>query len=112
MPHDVQAPTVLPKHRTYLGGCECGAVRYAIELDLGRRDARTLSVWEHSAPPAGFRLIAGHESLVGYQFSREEVHHFFCVGCQTRAFSLRAPGQAAYYSVDLKALRGVAANTV
>lgn len=92
------------KRRTYLGACDCGAVRYAIELDVKGRDARTGSVWEQSAPASDFRLLDGHENVIGYQFAREDVHHFFCARCQTRAFSLSAPEGAAYYSVDLKAL--------
>lgn len=100
-----------PKQRTYLGTCECGAVRYAIALDLAAQDPRTRSVWEHSAPAPQFRLLLGHESLIGYQFAREDAHHFFCTRCNMRAFSLCAPEGAAYYSVDLKALRGLPANT-
>jgi hypothetical protein len=100
------------KRRTYLGACDCGAVRYAIELDVKERDARTGSVWEQSAPASSFRLLDGYESVIGYQFAREDVHHFFCARCQTRAFSLCAPGGAAYYSVDLKALCGPALSSL
>jgi hypothetical protein len=110
MPQDSHAKPAAAQARTYLGTCECGLIRYNIELVLGTPDARTRSVWEHSAPPSGFRLLAGHEHLIGYQFAREDVHHFFCIACQARAFSLCAPEQAAYYCVDLKALRGLAAN--
>jgi hypothetical protein len=110
MPQHADPVAAGAKRSTYLGACDCGAVRYAIELDLKGCDARTGSVWEQSAPASSFRLLDGYESVIGYQFAREDVHHFFCVRCQTRAFSLCAPGGAAYYSVDLKALRGLAAN--
>lgn len=108
MPQHPEPVAAGAKRPTYLGACDCGAVRYAIELDLKGRDTRTGSVWEQSAPAASFRLLTGHESVIGYQFAREDAHHFFCARCQTRAFSLSAPEGAAYYSVDLKALRGPA----
>jgi hypothetical protein len=88
----------------YLGGCDCGSVRYEVELTLRERDPRTRSVWEHSVPPRRFRLLRGHESLIGYQFADENVHHFFCTRCQGRAFSHCAPEQSeSYYTIDLKA---------
>lgn len=94
-----------PGRRRYLGGCDCGWVRYEVELSLCERDPRTRSVWEHSVPPARFRLAHGHDSLIGYQFADENVHHFFCTRCQGRAFSHCAPEERrGYYTFDLKAL--------
>ena len=91
--------------RTYLGGCDCGSVRYGVEIELCERDARTQSVWEHSVPPLRFRLHMGHDCLVGYQFAAENAHHFFCTRCQARAFSHYAPElSVGYYSIDLKTL--------
>jgi hypothetical protein len=110
MTQHAEPRTAAPKRRTYLGACECGAIRYAIALDLAAHDPRTRSVWEHSAPANSFRLLLGHESLIGYQFAREDAHHFFCMRCDIRAFSLCAPEGAAYYSVDVKALRSAPAN--
>jgi hypothetical protein len=91
--------------RTYFGGCDCGAVRYQVELELRARDPRTQSVWEHSVSPQRFQLQTGHDSLIGYQFAAESAHHFFCMRCQARAFSHVAPELGAgYYTFDLKAL--------
>lgn len=89
---------------TYVGGCECRLIRFAVELDPRARDARTGSVWEHSVSPLSFRLLAGQESVVGYQFAAEEAHHFFCTRCSARVFSHWAPDGGSYYSVDLKSL--------
>ena len=94
-----------PRPRSYLGGCDCGQVRYEVQLTLSERDPRTRSVWEHSVAPQHFKLHSGHESVIGYQFSAENVHHFFCTRCQARAFSHCAPNQReGYYTIDLKAL--------
>jgi hypothetical protein len=109
MSHHAESAGPGPKRRPYLGGCDCGAVRYAVELDLAGRDPRTNSVWERSVPPSAFRLLRGQEHVIGYQFSAEDAHHFFCARCQARVFSLRAPEGAASYSVDLKALLGPSA---
>lgn len=110
MSHPAESVAPGPKRRTYLGSCDCGAVRYAVQLDLAGRDPRTGSVWERSVPSSGFRLLRGQESVIGYQFSAEDAYHFFCTCCQTRAFSLSAPGGAAAYSVDLKALSSAGPN--
>ena len=93
------------RSRSYFGGCDCGSVRYEVQLELCERDARTRSVWEHSVAPRHFKLHGGHESLIGYQFAAENVHHFFCTRCQARAFSHCAPEhREGYYTIDLKAL--------
>lgn len=115
MAHDLKPPTGSASgatHRRYFGGCECRIVRYTVELDIAARDVQTGSVWEHSARPSSFRLMAGQESVIGYQFAAEDAHHFFCVGCSTRVFSLWAPEGAARYSVDLKSLYGAELGTL
>jgi hypothetical protein len=97
----------LPAHgpRLYVGRCECGAIRYRVELDLTQHDVRTGSVWERSIIASGFRLQTGHESLIGYQFAAQNAHHFFCTCCKTRAFSHHEPElESGYYTIDVKAL--------
>ena len=94
-----------PRRQCFVGGCDCGHVRYEVELSLNERDPHSRSVWERSVPPGCFVLQRGHDSLIGYQFADEDAHHFFCTRCQVRAFSHCAPEQhAGYYTVDLKAL--------
>jgi hypothetical protein len=109
MSHHAESVAPGPKRRTYLGGCDCGAIRYTVELDPAGRDPRTGSVWERSVPASDFRVLHGQEHVVGYQFSAEDAYHFFCTRCQARTFSLRAPEGDASYSVDLKALLGPSA---
>jgi hypothetical protein len=101
------SPAAGRPRRSYVGGCDCGRVRYEVQLTLHARDPRTRSVWEHSVAPHHFVLHSGHESLIGYQFAAENVHHFFCTRCQARAFSHCAPSERdGYYTIDLKALYG------
>jgi hypothetical protein len=72
--------------RTYEGSCHCGAVRFAIDSDFPeltmcdcsicrRRNALMVKVHESC-----FRLIAGEEHLVLYQFHTHTAKHYFC-GC-------------------------------
>lgn len=101
------ARTPLPAHgaRPYVGRCECGAIRYRVELDLMEQDARTRSVWERSILASRFQLKTGHESLIGYQFAAQNAHHFFCTRCKARAFSHHEPElESGYYTIDVKAL--------
>ena len=98
-------PAATTASRLYRGGCQCGAVHYEVRLDLGRPGDASGSVWEHRVEPRHFRLLIGDESVSGYQFFAETVHHFFCVRCGVRAFSHHMDdprGDA--YSVDIRTL--------
>lgn len=86
--------------RVYRGGCQCGAVAYEVELDLGAPGAG--SVWERWVLPGSFRLLSGDACLSGHAFATSAAHHFFCERCGVRSFSRhRAEGT---YSVDMKCL--------
>ena len=91
--------------RLYRGGCQCGAVHYEVSLDLSCPSERGASVWEYFVEPQKFRLLIGDESLSGYQFFAEDVHHFFCVRCGVRTFShhLTVPDNDAY-AIDIRTL--------
>ena len=73
--------------QTYAGSCHCGAIRF--EIDTGfpeltmcdcsicrRKNALMVKVHESS-----FRLLAGAEFLVEYQFHTRTARHFFCKVC-------------------------------
>lgn len=98
----VQAP------RRYLGGCACRKVRFTVDLTLHARDPHTGSVWELSAPASRFGLLAGQEQVAGHQFGAEDAHHFFCLACNTRVFSIWSPEGEARASIDVKSLSGPA----
>ncbi len=94
-----------PHPATYRGSCECGTVRYEVVLELTRAPACGDSVWERAVPLEALRLLAGDESLCGYQFADDEAEHFFCERCGVRPFSRhRAAPRGAFYSIDLKSL--------
>jgi hypothetical protein len=98
--------------RLYRGGCQCGAVHYEARLDLSRSSACSTSVWEQAAEPASFTLLIGEESLTGYQFFAESVHHFFCVRCGVRVFCHHVLDSGDFYTLDIRNLHSRHAPTV
>lgn len=88
----------------YLGGCACGSVRYAVQLDGALSDAR-ISVWERAVRPRDFRLLGGEEHLSGHQFFEQPIVHYYCERCGLLSFSRFAcDTRGPLYLIDLKCL--------
>jgi hypothetical protein len=79
---------------TYTGSCQCGQVRYQVQLDLGKpalscncsmcgRAGTLLSF----VPAQQFKLLSGEEALTDYQFNRHVIHHLFCKTCGIKPFA-------------------------
>jgi hypothetical protein len=90
----------------YHGRCQCGAVRYRVEIETSFDAAACgLSVWECIVKPGGFELLAGDDQLSGHQFAARSAHHFFCESCGVRSFSRHAESPCGeFYTVDLRCL--------
>jgi hypothetical protein len=79
--------------KTYVGGCDCGQVRYQVELNLGACGERcictrcsTPNYWGALVEPAAFKLLAGEDCLNDYTTSARGVHHLVCKHCGSRSF--------------------------
>jgi hypothetical protein len=80
--------------KTYEGGCHCGAVTYEVSIEPpAKAFACNCSICSRAgwllafAPETAFRLTAGADSLVDYQFGKKKLHHPFCKTCGVRSFS-------------------------
>jgi len=91
--------------RTQRGGCDCGAVRYELELDLCASDMPPAPS-ELTVRARTFTLLSGEESLSGHELVSPHVHHFYCELCGVCSFSRHNVEleSAAFYAVDLRCL--------
>ncbi len=79
---------------TYRGCCHCGAVRYTVEIDLGKPVTQcNCSICSRTGtllsfvPASAFKLEQGEDVLTDYQFGRKNIHHLFCRICGVRSFA-------------------------
>ena len=80
--------------QSYTGGCQCGAVRYQVQADLGGpvvscncsmcgRSGTLLTF----VPAKQFTLLKGEDALTDYQFNKHVIHHLFCKTCGIKSFA-------------------------
>jgi hypothetical protein len=93
-----------PERRKHTGGCDCGAVRYQLELD--RAAQRALLSDEQNIRASDFELLSGEEHVSGHAFASSHVHHFYCERCGVCSFSRHNVQQEGgeFYAVDLRCL--------
>jgi hypothetical protein len=99
--------------KTYVGGCDCGQVRYEVELNLSACGERcscslcsTNSYWGALVEPDAFKLLAGEDCLRDDTSNSRNVHHLFCKNCGRRSFCRGDIPEigGAYVTVNLKCL--------
>ena len=79
--------------KTYSGGCQCGNVRYDVQLDLTGVIAcncsrcRRLGSLLAFAPADSFTLLKGEDALTDYTFNKHTIHHLFCATCGIQSFA-------------------------
>ena len=84
----------MAESETRQGGCHCGAVRYAVELDRSAKAlscncsmcgrAGTLLVF---VPASRFHLERGEGATTDYLFHNHHIHHLFCRTCGIKSFA-------------------------
>jgi len=106
--------------QTYTGGCQCGKVRYQVELELGEviacncsRCGRLGSLLAF-APAAHFKLESGQEDVTEFQFNRHLIKHYFCSTCGIQSFAMgtRPSDGAAMAAVNVRCLDDVEADSL
>jgi hypothetical protein len=99
----------------YEGGCHCGKVRYAVQLDLSKPVVScNCSICAKSGTLLAFtgaehfELQSGEQELADYQFGKKSIHHLFCRGCGVRSFARgQGPDGKEMRAVNVRCLDGV-----
>lgn len=94
--------------QTRHGGCHCGAVSFACEIDLAPEGQRSPQIrpgpwyastfrcncsfcgktrmWKGFVPSEAFRVLKGADNLTHYRFAEGEIDHTFCKSCGVYPF--------------------------
>jgi hypothetical protein len=104
--------------KKYKGGCQCGKVRYEVELDLsGGVMACNCSMCGRAGtlltfvPAERFTLLSGDESLADYQFNKHRIHHLFCSTCGIKSFARGlGKGDVPTVAINARCLDGIEVN--
>jgi hypothetical protein len=101
--------------QSYTGGCQCGKVRYQVQVDLGGpviscncsmcgRSGTLLTF----VPASQFTLLSGEDALTDYQFNKHVIHHLFCSTCGIKSFARgKDKSGADTVSINTRCLDGV-----
>lgn len=80
--------------QTYSGGCQCGKVRYEVQMDIGEvlacncsRCGRLGSLLAF-APATQFKLLSGGADLTQFEFNKHMIQHQFCSTCGIQSFAI------------------------
>lgn len=96
------------------GGCQCGRVRYAVEVGLEdaiscncSRCGKLGSILAF-APAEAFDLKSGEDALTTYQFNTHKISHLFCETCGIQSFGRGvAPSGAEMVAINVRCLDDV-----
>jgi hypothetical protein len=98
----------------YTGGCHCGAVKYEVEMDLGKVMACNCSICGKSGtllqfvPEDKFTLTSGDDSLTAYTFNKHVILHNFCKTCGIKSFARgKKPDGTAMVAINARCLDGI-----
>lgn len=103
----------------HTGGCQCGAVRFEVDLSLDQTFTCNCSRCKRMgfvlafAPRASFTLLQGSEALTEYLFNHRVIHHQFCRICGIESFALGVmPDGAEMAAININCLDGVDARAL
>lgn len=99
--------------KTYKGSCHCGAVRYEVDLALESAVTCNCSMCGRAGtllafvPEPKFRLLAGEDHLIDYQFASHTIHHTFCRVCGIKSFAKGSGPHGPMAAINVRCLEGV-----
>ena len=98
----------------YEGSCQCGAVRYEVDADLGRTITCNCSRCQRMgfvlafSPLTSFQLTSGEDDLTEYLFNKGAIRHLFCRTCGVESFAYgKMPDGSPTVAVNVNCLSGV-----
>jgi hypothetical protein len=98
----------------YSGGCQCGAVRFEVDVDLDKTITCNCSRCQRLGSVLSFtsrdrlRLLSGEENLTEYLFNKHKIHHLFCKTCGIQGFSYAlSPDGTPGAAINVNCLDGV-----
>lgn len=100
--------------KTYTGGCQCGAVRFEVDVDLDSvmtcdcsRCQKLGSVLSF-APRDRFTLLSGEGATTEYLFNNKVIQHLFCATCGIESFAFgQMPDGSKVAAINANCLDGV-----
>jgi hypothetical protein len=98
----------------YGGGCQCGAVRFEVDVDISGPLACNCSRCGRLglnlvfAPVGAFSLKSGEDSLTEYTFNKHKIRHRFCKVCGVQSYALgEAPDGSKVAAINVRCLDGI-----
>lgn len=96
------------------GGCQCGAVRYEVDVDLDNTITCNCSRCQRMgfvlafAPRDRFSLKSGEGRLTEYLFNKKAIQHLFCHTCGIESFAYgKMPDGSPTVAINVNCLSGV-----
>jgi hypothetical protein len=100
--------------KQYAGSCQCGAVRYDINVDLESTITCNCSRCQRMgfvlafAPRENFLLNSGEGVLTEYLFNKKLIRHLFCNICGVESFAYgEMPDGTPTVAINVNCLEGV-----
>lgn len=96
------------------GSCQCGAVRYGVDVDLASTITCNCSRCQRMgfvlafSPLKDFQLKSGEGNLTEYLFNRRAIQHLFCSTCGVESFAYgKKPDGSPIVAINVNCLSGV-----
>ncbi|MBX2805796.1 MAG: GFA family protein [Hyphomicrobiales bacterium] len=98
----------------YTGGCQCGAVKYDVELDIKQvvscncSRCRRLGSLLAFSPIDAFTLRSGEDATNLYRFNKHVINHLFCATCGIESYAHGVgPGGVEMVAINVRCLDDV-----
>ncbi|MCB1322311.1 MAG: GFA family protein [Leptospiraceae bacterium] len=91
MARELEEDNMAEEH--YKGGCQCGAVKYEVDVDIDQSitcncsRCQPLGMVLAFTPRTKFHLHSGSDALTEFRFNKKSIEHLFCKICGVESFA-------------------------